>query len=225
MVKLKTCVPKPTRNSSCCVKWKRLALAPRNLSQFTRVTWDLYAAPLWHPGLTQKQVDQVENIQKRVCRHILGWAYTSYPDSLAVLELESLEDRRLHICREFAVKCSTSGKFSRWFPPSEYRSGMTLREPRNFEFLKHKTNRFRDSPIPFMINLLTVVACTSGNLVIQVQHGFSLKKKPRIMQHRTHKTNHQVLASSLISFSWKKNIEIFAPKPSLNVLSIRGYQK
>ena len=32
-----------------------------------------YAAPLWHPGLTHKQVDQVENIQKRVCRHILGW--------------------------------------------------------------------------------------------------------------------------------------------------------
>ena len=27
-----------------------------------------YAAPLWHPGLTQKQVDQVENIQKRVCK-------------------------------------------------------------------------------------------------------------------------------------------------------------
>ena len=34
--------PKPTRNSSCCVNWKRLALAPRNLSQFTRVTWDLF---------------------------------------------------------------------------------------------------------------------------------------------------------------------------------------
>ena len=27
---------------------------------------------------------------------------------------------------------------------------------------------------------LTVVACTSGNLVIQVQHGFSLKKKPSL---------------------------------------------
>ena len=113
-----------------------------------------YAAPLWHPGLTQKQVDQVENIQKRVCKHILGWEYTSYPDSLAELELESLEDRRLNICREFAVKCSTSGKFSRWFPPSEYCSSMTLRKQRKFEFLKHKTNRFRDSPIPFMVNLL-----------------------------------------------------------------------
>ena len=31
-----------------------------------------YAAHLWHPGLTQIQMDQVENIQKCVCRHILG---------------------------------------------------------------------------------------------------------------------------------------------------------
>ena len=33
---------------------------------------------------------------------------------------------------------------------------------------------------------LTVVACTSGNLVIQVQHRFSFKKN-RMMQHRTQK--------------------------------------
>ena len=38
-------------------------------------------------------------------------------------------------------------------------------------------------------------------------------------------TNHQVLASSLISFSWKKSIEILAQKPSLNGLSISGDQK
>ena len=36
--------------------------------------------------------------------------------------------------------------------------------------------------------------------------------------------NHQVLASSLISFTWKKNIEILVQKPSLNGLSIRGDQ-
>ena len=38
-----------------------------------------YAASLWHPGLTQKQVDQVENIQKRICRHILRWEDTPTP--------------------------------------------------------------------------------------------------------------------------------------------------
>ena len=87
-----------------------------------------YAAPLWHPGLTQKQVDQVENTQKHVCRHILDWEYTSYPDSLAELELETLEDHGLHICKEFAVKFSTSGKFSHWFPPSGYCSSNDYQE-------------------------------------------------------------------------------------------------
>ena len=40
-----------------------------------------YAAPLWHPGLTKQQVDQVENIQKRVCKYILGRNYKSYTES------------------------------------------------------------------------------------------------------------------------------------------------
>ena len=60
------------------------------------------------------------------------------PDSLAELELESLEDRRLDICRELAVKCYTSGQFSRWFTPSEYWSRMTLRKQRKLEFVNTK---------------------------------------------------------------------------------------
>ena len=63
-----------------------------------------YAAPLWHPGLTKQQVDQVENIQKRVCKYILGRNYKSYTESLATLEMKTLHDRRVDICRDFAGK-------------------------------------------------------------------------------------------------------------------------
>ena len=31
-----------------------------------------YAAPVWHPGITQRQSNQVESVQKRVCRIVLG---------------------------------------------------------------------------------------------------------------------------------------------------------
>ena len=113
-----------------------------------------YAAPLWHPGLTQRQGNQVENIQRRVCRHILGREYTSYSNALADLELESLDNRRLNICRDFAVKCSTSERFSNWFPRSEYKSNMTLRRQRKFEYMKCRTDRFKLSPVPYMVNLL-----------------------------------------------------------------------
>ena len=113
-----------------------------------------YAAPFWHAGLSQTQMSQLENVQKRACKHILGRNYISYPDSLADLELDSLQDRRLKICREFALKASTSERFSNWFSPSDYGSAMTLRKRNMFKPPKCNTKRYQQSPIPFMTHLL-----------------------------------------------------------------------
>ena len=52
--------------------------------------------------------------------------------------------------------------------------------------------------------LTRVTVSTNGNLVIQVQHGFSFKQKKTDDAASGPETNHQVLASFLISFSWKK---------------------
>ena len=76
-----------------------------------------YVAPLWHPSLTKQQVDQVENIQKRVCKYILGRNYKSYTESLATLEMKTLNDRRVDICRDFAGNVLASDRFSTWFTP------------------------------------------------------------------------------------------------------------
>ena len=66
---------------------------------------------------TKQQVDQVENIQKRVCKYILGRNYKSYTESLATLEMKTLHDRRVDICRDFAGKVLASDRFSTWFTP------------------------------------------------------------------------------------------------------------
>ena len=115
-----------------------------------------YAAPLWHPGLTQRQVDQVENIQKRVCRHILGWEYTSYPDS----KLRNLSLSHLNMLK--TVDCISAGSLPSnvpllgSFPLSGFHPlsiPFQHDSQRKLEFLMHKPNRFRE-PIPFMVNLL-----------------------------------------------------------------------
>ena len=113
-----------------------------------------YAAPLWHAGLTQGQVNHLEKIQKRVCRCILSFNYTNYHEALVTLNLQSLQERRNHLCREFARKASASLKFSRWFTPSDNCSGMQLRKPTKFRPFKIKTNRFKFSPLPYLTNLL-----------------------------------------------------------------------
>ena len=116
-----------------------------------------YAAPLWHSSITQSQDSQIEKIQKRVCKYILGRRYTTYEDALTTLKLQSLHDRRLKLCSEFAMKASTSEKFSSWFPVSEYHSNMTLRHHRKFGLFKCRTSRFKSSPLPFLTKLLNEI--------------------------------------------------------------------
>ncbi|XP_072039042.1 uncharacterized protein [Amphiura filiformis] len=113
-----------------------------------------YAAPLWHAGLAQSQEDRLERIQKRVCKLLLGKEYKSYSDSRATLDLEPLHSRRLQICKEFASKAHASEKFSRWFPATDYSSSMTLRKPPKVKSYRWKTKRFKESPVPYMAELL-----------------------------------------------------------------------
>lgn len=113
-----------------------------------------YAAPMWHPGLTQKQVNQVESIQRRVCKYILGRDYISYDDSLAILDLKSLHDRRVGMCTNFAQKALTSDRFSTWFTPHVSNSTMQLRRKYVVKPFKCNTERFKTSPLPYMANLL-----------------------------------------------------------------------
>ena len=114
-----------------------------------------YDAPTpWHPGLTKQQVDQVENIQKRVCKYILGGNYKSYTESLATLEMKTLHDRRVDICRDFAGKVLASDRFSTWFSPPVQNSIMQLRKSHVVKRFRYKTERFKSSPLQYMANLL-----------------------------------------------------------------------
>ena len=113
-----------------------------------------YAAPLWHPGLTKQQVDQVENIQKRVCKYILGRNYKSYTEALATLEMKTLHDRRVDICRDFVGKVLASDRFSTWFTPPVQNSIIQLRRSHVVKPFRYNTERFKSSPLPYMANLL-----------------------------------------------------------------------
>ncbi|KAI8484837.1 hypothetical protein Bbelb_374340 [Branchiostoma belcheri] len=75
-----------------------------------------YAAPLWHPGLTEAQRRKIENIQRRATRIILAKEFTNYKSALETLQLQTLEDRRIALCRRFANNIQASTLYRHWLP-------------------------------------------------------------------------------------------------------------
>ena len=113
-----------------------------------------YAAPVWHPGITQRQSNQVESVQKRVCRIVLGHQYVHYAHALSRLDLDQLSDRRISLCTNFATRTFKSGRFNDWYQKSKSSHSMTLRSSRVLEQQFCSTNRLKNSPIPYFTSLV-----------------------------------------------------------------------
>ena len=113
-----------------------------------------YTAPVWHSNITVDQSTQLQRIQNRACRIILGSKYESYTETLSQHELHTLEDRRLHFCYQFAQKCIESELYNEWFPLNPKTHSMRMRNTHKFHVRKCNTNRYRDSAFPFLTGLL-----------------------------------------------------------------------
>ena len=112
-----------------------------------------YCVPVFNGGLTLKQVQSLERVQKRVCRIILGKDYISYENAIVECKLERLETRREKLCIDFAKSLSNNPHCKDWLPKQK-NVGISLRSIPKFNQYKCKTNRFRNSAIPYFIDLL-----------------------------------------------------------------------
>lgn len=113
-----------------------------------------YATPVWHGSLTDEQSKKLESIQKRACRIILGTRYSSYTEALDLTGLQTLSNRRLQLCTNFAVHCTQSDRYANWFPLNIKTHGMTLRRSRTYQTVRSRTKRYAKSPLPYLCDLL-----------------------------------------------------------------------
>ena len=114
-----------------------------------------YAAPVWHGGLTNGQRKKIENIQRPATRIILGSSYYSYSLSCQVLNLEKLNDRRDALCLKFAKSLYASDEYRHWLPKRRGDvSGRVTRQNNQLVTLPVHTERYRNSPIPYLTTLL-----------------------------------------------------------------------
>ena len=85
---------------------------------------------------------------------MLGNSYRGYRKSLNILQMDSLKDRREHLCLNFALKCIKNPKTKDIFPENSKEHKMITRNPNRFKVNHANTSRFRNSAIIYMQNLL-----------------------------------------------------------------------
>ena len=110
-----------------------------------------YAAPAFHPMLTQTHTVELERMQSIALKTIHGWNF-SHRKVLEKSGLETLERRRFDICKRFAEKCAANPRFQPWFPVRERTRSLRNQERFEVGFARHE--RLRNSPIHFMRRIL-----------------------------------------------------------------------
>ena len=74
-----------------------------------------FGVPAWQGSITIAEKLEIERVQKIATRIILGRSYISYDVALKALNLDHLEERRMRICLNFALKAEKHTKFKKWF--------------------------------------------------------------------------------------------------------------
>ena len=93
-------------------------------------------------------------MQKTAFKLILGKRYTSYEEALKILKLDTLEERRKQLALTFAQKCVLNPKTKNMFPLKSKRHTNITRKIEKFQVVKARTERLKNSSIPYMQNLL-----------------------------------------------------------------------
>ena len=111
------------------------------------------ACPVWHPGLTVSEENQLERVQKVAFAIIRSNGYNKYTDSLEYFKQDTLKKRREKLCLNFAVKAHKSEKFSQWFVPN-HSTINTRSDKMPLKSVKTRTRKYRKSPLPYLTEVL-----------------------------------------------------------------------
>ena len=114
-----------------------------------------YSDVIWHSSLTSNQIHQLERVQKRALRIILGTDYISYANALDVCDVDRLSARREQHSLKFAQSLPKCSRTSKLLPPCRGQiHGRQLRNNAKLIRPCARTNRYACSPIPYYVELI-----------------------------------------------------------------------
>ena len=156
------------RNTQNMIKGANCAMRLlHSASKLTRKTSDLKqiytifvrsrletAVAVWHSRLTLEQRENLERVQKMAMRVMFKKQYSDYQNSLKLLKMDTLEARRQKLNLKFAKGCLKIDKLCSMFPVNEMHHDMEKRNNERYKVNKAKTERYRQSSIPYLQRLL-----------------------------------------------------------------------
>ena len=139
----------------------------RKSAEFTNSTEDLkeiyklyirnlleQSSVLWGSSISEENKIDLERVQKNACRVILGNRYINYEDSLKIIELDTLEERRKKIALNFAKNCTENKKTKKLFPLRKKLHKIKTRKEEIYKVKTSKLKRLQKSTVPFLQKIL-----------------------------------------------------------------------
>ena len=112
------------------------------------------SAAVWSSSLTQKNMNDLERVQKSAIRIIIGKPYESYTQALQKLDMMKLSERRNLICLKFAKNSLKLQNFRKLFPMHKNSHNMATRQHEQYQVIRSYGKRYGVSAIPSMQKLL-----------------------------------------------------------------------
>ena len=109
---------------------------------------------VWGPSLTQENKDDLERMQKSFAKLVLKEKYKNYENALITLNLETLEKRRIMLCRKFAKNGIMNNTLQDLFPLNNKKHKMNKRHQEKYKIDFANTNRLKNSSVIAMQRLL-----------------------------------------------------------------------
>ena len=106
-----------------------------------------YCSVVFHSMLTDKQDEELERLQATALRYIYGYGIP-YADMRRMSDLKTLRQRRIEATDKFALNCTRSDRFKRWFP--ENKQTRRSRHQLTYKEEYARCDRLKNSPIFYM---------------------------------------------------------------------------
>ena len=126
---------------------------------------------VWHSSLTIEDSNDLERVQKSAIKIILKEEYEEYEPGLQKLNIQSLHERRITLCENFAINTSKHETLHTMFPRNENKATLEPRNTESFKVNMALTERYKKSSIPYMQRML-------NNLEKEIEIDTSHKKDP-----------------------------------------------